>query len=75
MTISHERRKAQIKKFRKPLIAHKADCFRKRCHEIVAVYRHVAGETVPLCYEDDRKFREMRKKELARSLEDVRKCL
>ena len=62
MTISHERRKARIRKYRKSLFARKADCCARKCRQVVAVFRHIDSKTISLCAKDDERFRGMRRK-------------
>ena len=57
MTISRERRKARIRKYRKLLFARKADCFVRKCRQVVAVYRHIGDKTIPLCADHGEKYR------------------
>ena len=72
MTISHERRKAQVREYRKRLLAQKANCFVPKCREKVAVYRHLSGETIPLCADHDEKYRTIRREYGRRSDYDLR---
>mgnify|MGYP001558438791 CR=1 FL=1 len=72
MTISYERRKAQIREYRKRLFARKADCLVQKCREKVVVYRHLSGETVPLCAGHDEKYRAIRREYERRSDYDLR---
>ena len=72
MTISHERRKARIRKYRKTLFARKADCCASRCHQPMAVFRHVDGKTFPLCTDDDRKYRALRRELGRRNDKDLK---
>ena len=72
MTVSQEHRKAQIREYRKRLLARKADCFVQKCREKVAVYRHISGETIPLCAGHDEKYRAVRQEYERRSDYDLR---
>jgi len=61
VTISHERRKVRIRKYRKTLFARKADCCASRCRQPVAIFRYVDGKTFPLCTGDDQRYRALRR--------------
>ena len=71
MTASHKRRKARIRKYRKPLLARKADCFAHKCHQPVTVYRHVGDKTFPLCASHHEGYRALRRKISSRSDYDL----
>ena len=72
MTVSHERRKARIKEYRKPLRDKKAICFVPKCRDPVAVYRHIGDETIPLCADHDERYRTVRREYERRSDYDLR---
>lgn len=72
MTISHERRKARIRKYRQPLRDKKASCCANRCRQVIAVFRHVDGKTFPLCEKDDMKYRALRRELGRKNDKDLR---
>lgn len=75
MTISHERRKKRIRKYRKPLRDWKADCFIQRCRQRVVIYRHLEGKIIPLCADHDEQYHAMRREYGRRSDYDLRTFL
>lgn len=71
MTISRERRKARIRKYRKSLLAKKADCFIHKCRQPVIVYQHIGDKTTPLCAGHDETYRALRRELKSRSDHDL----
>ena len=61
MTISHDRRKANIKKFRKSQFAGKLSCFAGRCVDLVMTVRHYLGVQLPFCARHHIQFKKLRK--------------
>lgn len=72
MTISHERRKARIREYSRPLRDKKASCCASRCHQLVAIFRHIDGKTFPLWEADDMKYRALRRELGHRNDKDLR---
>lgn len=59
MTISHERHKASVKKFRKSQFAEKLSCFVKKCVSLVSIVRHVLGKPTPFCVRHHEQFKKV----------------
>lgn len=75
MTISHERRKAAIRKFRKTQFAKKLDCFVGRCIDLVMIVRHHLGTPLPFCVRHHIQFKKLKREwgEKPTFLEKVRR--
>lgn len=59
MTVSHEYRKAGIRKFRKSQFAEKLSCFVKNCVDLVSIVRHRLGKPLPFCARHHEQFKKV----------------
>ena len=61
MTISHECRKAGIRKFRKSQFAKKFSCFAGRCVDLVMIVRYHLGAQLPFCVRHYVQFKKLKR--------------